>query len=147
MDSRIKEAAELLDKEMPGWASKIDVNILSMGSPFRCILGQLYGCYDKSPESIPYMNWAFGGSSRKEHWLPAIEERLNQPVDQLTQINKINSWEEFVAYRDSLDKDITVTLKTSHIRDWIEMWDSRGPISDSNKKIYDTFKTALEVGS
>ena len=42
---RAKRGAELMDKLRPGWANRINVQILDMNSCSRCILGQLYKDY------------------------------------------------------------------------------------------------------
>lgn len=45
MKESVNRGAELLDRVMPDWRSKINVDTLNMGSPADCILGQLYGLY------------------------------------------------------------------------------------------------------
>jgi hypothetical protein len=44
----VAEAAKFLDKQVEGWAKKIDLDLLDMGHWGKCVLGQLYG------------NWAVG---------------------------------------------------------------------------------------
>lgn len=48
----IKEAAargaRLLDDIKPGWYKLIDLGQLDMGNCYRCILGQVYGDYDRA---------------------------------------------------------------------------------------------------
>lgn len=45
-DKRVKAGADLLDGEFGvTWRDKIDVSMLSMTSPYNCVLGQLYGHY------------------------------------------------------------------------------------------------------
>jgi hypothetical protein len=39
---RVHAGAKLLDKEQPGWESKISEEQLEMESPFQCILGQVF---------------------------------------------------------------------------------------------------------
>jgi hypothetical protein len=43
LPTSIKEAALMLDRVHPGWADKININILNMDLSDRCVLGQLYG--------------------------------------------------------------------------------------------------------
>lgn len=42
---RARRGAELLDRECPGWADRIDVDALTIGNRKLDILGQLYGDY------------------------------------------------------------------------------------------------------
>ena len=39
----IPDAANQLDKIVPGWANKVDMNLLDLGHPNQCILGQIHG--------------------------------------------------------------------------------------------------------
>lgn len=39
---RIAKGIELLDKEAPGWCEKVDLKLLDLGSPYFCVLGQVY---------------------------------------------------------------------------------------------------------
>ncbi len=39
----VRRGAAFLDKERPGWADKINVPRLDIGSPSDCIVGQLHG--------------------------------------------------------------------------------------------------------
>lgn len=41
--ARVARGAELLDREVPGWADKISLDELAMCSCAHCILGQLFG--------------------------------------------------------------------------------------------------------
>jgi len=41
--TRVNRGVRKLDKDMPGWASKVNTNALEMGSNHMCILGQLAG--------------------------------------------------------------------------------------------------------
>ena len=45
MNENVARGIELLDQKMPGWAAKIDLDILRMSSCHVCILGQLYTEY------------------------------------------------------------------------------------------------------
>ena len=46
---RVAAGAAYLDDNEPGWAARIDLNRLNLGSCFGCILGQLYGSYSGAP--------------------------------------------------------------------------------------------------
>ena len=39
---RVARGAALLDEKMPGWAERIDLNVLNLASSCRCVLGQLH---------------------------------------------------------------------------------------------------------
>ncbi len=39
---RVARGAALLDEKMPGWAEHIDLDVLSLASSCRCVLGQLH---------------------------------------------------------------------------------------------------------
>lgn len=43
----VRKGAELLDEQRPGWHRRINLNMLDVGSPTRCVLGQCYGGYYK----------------------------------------------------------------------------------------------------
>jgi hypothetical protein len=45
MAERVAVGAALLDAELPGWAERIELGLLDLGSPRCCVLGQLYGTY------------------------------------------------------------------------------------------------------
>ena len=47
MEDRAAVGAALLDEWMPGWAERIELEELDLGSPRRCVLGQLYGGYGR----------------------------------------------------------------------------------------------------
>lgn len=51
--ARVNRGIRKLDKEKPGWATKVNVNSLEMGSNRMCVLGQLAGkrdAYDLAEE-------------------------------------------------------------------------------------------------
>lgn len=52
--ARVAAGATLLDAERPGWAGRIDVDQLQMGSCVRCVLGQLYGEYSDGCEALGF---------------------------------------------------------------------------------------------
>lgn len=47
---RVQAGAKFLDKHKPGWWQDIDVKRLNLGSPCRCILGQLYHDFNEGIE-------------------------------------------------------------------------------------------------
>ncbi|GAA2321293.1 hypothetical protein GCM10010149_87880 [Nonomuraea roseoviolacea subsp. roseoviolacea] len=49
---RVAAGAALLDKNLPGWAARIDTETFSLASLYKCILGQLFGFYDTGMRAI-----------------------------------------------------------------------------------------------
>jgi hypothetical protein len=47
---RVAAGAAWLDAAMPNWIDKVDLDTLDVGSDCRCILGQTFGHYQRSPE-------------------------------------------------------------------------------------------------
>lgn len=85
LPSSIYHAAILLDKVMPGWASKINEHKLNMSNCKLCILGQLYGDYQEGNKqlfgqkiSARAANNPFGSvdSVGLEQWKIQIQQRL-----------------------------------------------------------------------
>lgn len=52
MKDNVLRGIELLDRQVPGWREKIDWNELSMGHCKKCILGQLFGHFDKGVRKL-----------------------------------------------------------------------------------------------
>ena len=42
LPKNVERGAELLDREVPGWEGKIDLETLDLASPDRCVLGQAF---------------------------------------------------------------------------------------------------------
>lgn len=87
--SDVPSAALFLDEQMPGWHTRINLDILCMSSMSKCILGQLSddGC-DLSlgmewfgHDYMPSVHSPFGWSYRVEHdWKHEIARRTNYIV-------------------------------------------------------------------
>lgn len=52
LHQRVKKGAALLDKEQPGWASKVNPDGLDMRSGSYCILGQAFGEYEDGTDHL-----------------------------------------------------------------------------------------------
>jgi hypothetical protein len=50
--NNVARGVQLLDKHRPGWETKIDLYILNLGTPDRCILGQLYGRFTEGLQAF-----------------------------------------------------------------------------------------------
>lgn len=59
---RVNRGASLLDRRRPGWRAKINVARLSLGDPWECVLGQLYGFYTDGLDAV------FGKSDGIDAW-------------------------------------------------------------------------------
>lgn len=96
--SRFSEAVqagmEILDENTPGWESRIDPEILNLGSCQFCILGQIYGDYNKGKHELriddgPDFGFdAEGGSDRHyalltHAWLRVIKKRLTSRLSRI----------------------------------------------------------------
>lgn len=91
MDSNeqaVLKGAELLDRENPGWADKIDLEYLKLDSCLQCVLGQLYGDYREGKKKlgllsdlvtlpIPTFEYGFNGNvvELEEYWIREIKKR------------------------------------------------------------------------
>lgn len=49
---RVKTGAAFLDEKMPGWADKVDLNILELADCQKCVLGQLGGEFFQSAAKL-----------------------------------------------------------------------------------------------
>lgn len=49
---RAARGAELLDEKYPGWANKVNYGKLRMMNSFDCVLGQVYGRYQRGMEEL-----------------------------------------------------------------------------------------------
>lgn len=50
--ARVQRGAKLLDKELPGWHTRINLHNLDLNNCEQCILGQLYGDYSKGLDAM-----------------------------------------------------------------------------------------------
>jgi hypothetical protein len=41
-ETRVAAGAEWMDANAPGWMASIDLNLLDVKSPFKCVLGQVF---------------------------------------------------------------------------------------------------------
>lgn len=58
----VKRGVDLLDREIPNWRDKIDVEILNLRNTKKCIIGQLYpdNTFDDALEFIG-IDWRIAG--------------------------------------------------------------------------------------
>jgi len=49
---RVQAGVELLDSQVPGWDSRIDLDTLDICSESSCVIGQLFGRYDKGLNAL-----------------------------------------------------------------------------------------------
>lgn len=51
-EQAVKQGTALLDAQRPGWRDRIGVRDIEMDDARRCILGRLYGTYQKGLEAL-----------------------------------------------------------------------------------------------
>jgi hypothetical protein len=91
--SNVAAGATMLDAKEPNWFLRINIEILNIDSPSRCILGQLYGDYFNAAremgiagkeESLGFcIDWDSNELSfddLEDAWKREIADRLGQPV-------------------------------------------------------------------
>jgi hypothetical protein len=77
----VHDSAAMLDRVKPGWWKKIDLDTLNLASHRQCVLGQLYGSFDRGRVNLRdmvYGDWAlscFYGNRDREAWIAEIERR------------------------------------------------------------------------
>lgn len=80
VEDEVAEAARILDRLRPGWAAQIDLGILNLMSPSRCILGQLWSGdfaagYDAVREAGYSGEYAFAAQSNVPRWAEEVRSR------------------------------------------------------------------------
>lgn len=55
---RVNKGIRLLNKEYPGWKSKIELSSLRLEDRNRCVLGQVYGGYDRGVQELGLGIWS-----------------------------------------------------------------------------------------
>lgn len=55
IEQRVAAGAEWLDKNRPTWILVIDLDILDISDSCRCVLGQVYGNYFRSPSEARFV--------------------------------------------------------------------------------------------
>ena len=98
--ARVAKGAARLDERLPGWERRIDIGILSLGSCFDCIVGQLFKDESAWPFSygIRALDMGVDGVGAAEYgvadhnggerafdylqdaWVDAIAARVTQPA-------------------------------------------------------------------
>lgn len=111
----IPEAAKHLDNVYPNWWKEIDLEKLNMKRDYDCILGQLYGEYQKGCQFLGCgnMTTAFNCYAKKEDWIAEINARRN-PIDEEQALS--NQIAELQAKLEAIreqkrNPEITVTLR------------------------------------
>lgn len=52
VQTRVAAGVAFLDRQVPGWVDRIDVDNLNVASPVNCVLGQLYGMYSSGISAL-----------------------------------------------------------------------------------------------
>lgn len=89
LDPRVAAGVELLDKYLPLWALQIDLGKFELSNGACCVLGQLYGGYERGKDSLrphvtgrdPWDEFGFvtygahDYTHLEDHWRKVIRER------------------------------------------------------------------------
>lgn len=129
--TKVADAAKFLDEKAQGWANKIDLKRLNMGSPCDCVLGQMYGSYPMGIYQLGVLgSECFGGhlspasaieSTIQKEWIQEINARLTPKLSPLQQAEKniveleARLQEEKAKLESLRNPEISVTLSKS---DW-----------------------------
>ncbi|AHH98235.1 hypothetical protein [Kutzneria albida] len=89
IEERVARGAALLDEKQPDWFQQIDLDKLKLDCPARCVLGHLYGSFDRGAFvlGIAFKEAAYGFDGFEEHselsalqaeWVRVITARREQ---------------------------------------------------------------------
>jgi hypothetical protein len=93
LQTEVQTSATVLDKYKPGWANRINPDILNLASPCTCVLGQLFTYYAYGmwffEDKQEYSDGSLKGfrctshetdraAALKVYWLQEIENRRNK---------------------------------------------------------------------
>lgn len=102
---RVARGAAELDRILPGWYEKIDLEILDLDSPCKCVLGQLSvdiidvpGSYGGVVMALSHDATATGSKrwARSRGFLAQFDAKIEEDADRLTE-----AWKRFI--RQSLE--------------------------------------------
>lgn len=93
----IEEAANILDREKPGWAEKIDLYTFRMDQCPHCVLGQTYGNWERA------MNVLFGVDVREQYQGQYLGDSIfGKNANSLEWINEIKKRAEVLTFAEIL---------------------------------------------
>lgn len=115
---KVDAGASYLDLAQPGWAEKIDLNTLDLGSSSHCVIGQSVGQFmdgieklGLSQEAARALGYNCNSTSDYEElgeaWIPVIKARQPQPSTFTVQ-----SSGTYVNYRIELDREFPQIVRT-----------------------------------
>ncbi|GAA4681269.1 hypothetical protein [Phytohabitans rumicis] len=77
---RVQAGADLLDRSWPDWWQLIDLDLLDVGAPECCPLGQLFGSWNEAPDGLAMD--ADRGFYRATQW-PGVGDRTDAAVEKV----------------------------------------------------------------
>ena len=102
---RVMKGAALLDEKVPDWRGRVNVTVLNLADPWRCVLGQVFGLYSTGAAelfgSVPFDNGSYFERSEaiQNHGflhtgddINAMDWRNNGDADPLNQ-----SWKDYLS--------------------------------------------------
>jgi len=89
---KIERGAAFLDKDRPGWETRIDLGMLNIRSGSTCVLAQCYIGYDNGLRALGFFARFFGAVGRYGFDIGAFEKSRYYAV--LT-----DEWRQFIANR------------------------------------------------
>jgi len=87
----VKEAAKILDKDMPGWEKKIDLENFHIHSTEYCPLSRVYGGYSTGLRHLFGNSNDTGGffanRETNDEWLKEIQLRLDRKLNEVQEVH------------------------------------------------------------
>jgi hypothetical protein len=85
----IGRSVRLLDRHLPGWEWEVDLATLEMRTPYRCVLGQLFGSYTHGKRALgiehlrpPWPRYDFAGNQFLWRLAVKLKQGRTQPPNQ-----------------------------------------------------------------
>ena len=95
-EKQIQAGVTLLDAKNPGWESEIDLGRLNLRSDVNCVLGQLYGYFQKGKDALG-LKITFDAVNRAD-WTEIDNHGFHQPTIADTEI-LTEEWKKFISQR------------------------------------------------
>jgi hypothetical protein len=85
---RVKRGAALLDEKRPGWAGRIALDRLAMGSCSACVLGQIFGGFDLGVHALRQgLSPRISVFEHEPTWDWSGEQGFSIPLDQIGDVS------------------------------------------------------------
>ena len=78
----VAKGIQLLDEKVPGWHERIDLRDFDMSSGARCVLGQIYGTYEKGLCELElWVGISHGFSSNRFVAMPTLTHLWTEEIN------------------------------------------------------------------